>query len=111
MLTNLFCGSVSCINFLKNDLARGFKIYIVGPNYHRAVRYANEIGADISLIHEIEEDAFNYIIENHVSEKLLYDDYEDYEENDKNKYNITSNDINKFDGTVSRAILEKANWE
>ena len=57
-------------------LYRGFKIYVVGSCYYRTIRYANEIGADTSLIHRIEQEVFDDIIYNYNIENIVLKDYE-----------------------------------
>ena len=62
-------------------LNRKFKINVVGDiNYNNAMRYANEIGADTSLINNITEDTFFNLIYDHPTEDIISKDY--YQEKD-----------------------------
>jgi len=87
-------------------LNRGFKINVVGNNnYNTAIRYANEIAADTSLISNISEDTFKQLIHNHTVEEVICKHY--YQENDE-----FSRPLNKenFNGVFSDSIMKNTGW-
>ena len=88
-------------------LDRGFTMYLTPYYFHTAIRYANEIGANISLLHKIENEDFDKFIDNFESEKVIL------ENNDQSSPYIkkpTLADVSKSGDIISKSIMEKAGW-
>lgn len=74
-------------------LNRGFKIYISENYYHRVIRYAKDIGADISLIHEISENEYDANVDSYDIEDIQLIDNAQC---DKKEYDeITEKDLRR----------------
>lgn len=90
-------------------LNRGFEMDIVGDNhigsYRTAVRYANEIGADTSLLKEISEKEFFDRLSEFEVEEVVMDDY--HQDHDEFKKDL---DPKMFTGIYSESLLKNAKW-
>lgn len=89
-------------------LNRGFRIHIIDSFYHTAIRYANEINADTSLITKINREEYDLLINSGNIEEIIL---KDYHQNDKEFDKLTTNDIKNNNGIISASIFEKTKWD
>ncbi|XWV26735.1 hypothetical protein QJ857_gp0320 [Tupanvirus soda lake] len=88
-------------------LDRGFRMHVVDPFYYTAIRYANEIGADTSLIHYLTKTEYNNLVHSHEMEEV---NMVDSDQNESSFSEPTEKNFKECHNNIAAALMKNAGW-